>query len=613
MLKSLAKVLIAAGMVAVASVQAALAQSAPAPFKAAAVAYDPQWGDLEGNIARIVAAIEKVADSGARLMVFPEQATTGYIFDDFQMVRPYLDTIPGKTTNAIAKVARARNVYVAIGIAELDPASGLGYNSAALIGPEGYIGKYRKTGLNSQDQRWVSQGNLGFPVFDTELGRIMLLICYDDTYWQYGRMAALHNADIIAWSSVSDRVMPGTPKSQSTGNHSTVANVQYLSKFSGAWVVGATRNGIETNPITKQKLYYNGGSSIWTPVGNKVAQAGVFPPETFKPGLSQFVTAEIDVSQTAAARASVLSRRRPELYGLLALHRSPTDANASTKTFRPTLAAQAAPDPAKPLAYEPPPEGGLLVLPALFHSGPNTISGVPPLETEGGPSEQFISALAQKGKGYVVGSYAQKKGRDVFHTVSMADPGGAIVARYHATHPTPGGDWMTPGNKFVVVSTSIGRVGLVLGEELEVPEVFGNLSALRADVIAAPARQLTGLKLQIDPKLFVVRHPPDTPFDPYAAAKLSQTWLAIAGWNGTRPSTWVFGPEPVIETAPVRNGEGQSRVERQVVVPWPGTWINQQQLIAGQQPYTTIPLVLDTKGECYRTWSKAPGWKKACW
>lgn len=591
----------------------ASAQTSPPPFKAAAVAYDPQWGDLEGNIARIAEAANTVADSGARLLVFPEQATVGYIFDDFEMVRPYLDTIPGKTTAALEKVTRARNIYVTVGIAEIDPESGLGFNTVALIGPKGYIGKYRKHGLNSQDQRWVSQGNLGFPVFDTEIGRIMLLICYDDTYWQYGRLAALHNVDIIAWSSASDRVMPGTPPSQATGNHSTVANVQYLSKYSGAWVVAATRNGIETNPITNQKLYYNGGSSIWTPTGHKIAQAPVLPPETFKPGLNGFITSEIDVAQSSPVRQTLLQQRRPELYGLLALHRSPTDSNATTQISHPTLAAQAASDPSNPLAYDPPPKGGLLVLPALFRSGATSIQGTPMLEVEGGPSEQFISELAKKGQGYVVGSYAQKKAEKTFHTVVLADPHGKIMARYHATHPATGQDWVTQGNQFVVVSTSIGRIGLTLAEELAVSEVFGHLSAQRADIIAAPARQLDGLTLQVDPKLFVTPHPANTPFEPYAAAKLSQTWLVTSGWVGASPSTWVFGPEPVIQTPPVQNKQGQNRVELKVSTPYAGTWINQQKLIGGQLPYSTIPLVLDPKGECFTKWSQSPNWQRVCW
>ena len=588
------------------------AQAKTPSFKAAAVAYDPQWGDLDGNIARIAKTVDEVASQGVKLMVFPEQATIGYIFDDFEMVRPYLDTIPGKATDAIAKVTRERHVYVTVGIAEIDPTSGLGYNSVALIGPEGYIGKYRKHGLNWQDQRWVSQGNLGFPVFDTEIGRITMIICYDDTYWQYGRLAALHDVDIIAWSSASDRVMPGTPKRLATGNHSTVANVQYLSKFSGAWVVAATRNGIETNPITQQQLYYNGGSSIWRPDGNKVAQAAVLPPETFKPGMNGFVTADIDLSVGKPIQTELLSRRRPELYGLLSLYRSPTNTQATSTISKPVIAAQAA-SAQDMLAYDPPPAGGLLVLPALFRSGPLAIKESPELEAQGGPSEQFLAELAKKGKGYVVGSYARRGENRAFHTVALAAPDGQIIARYDATHLDPNEQWASPGDRFVVVATTIGRIGLTLGAELEVAEVFGHLSAQRADIIAAPARQIDGVTLQIDPKLMLTQHPPNTPFTPYAAAKLSQTWLATAGWTGTEPSTWLFGPEPVIETAPRRNAIGTNRVDHGITTPWPGTWINQQKLIDGQLPYATIPLVLDTQSACFKEWREAPGWVRACW
>lgn len=588
------------------------AEPSSTTYKAAAVQYDPAWGDLDGNIERIVAAIDQVSETGARLMVFPEQATTGYIFDNFDMVRPYLDTIPGKTSDAISKATKAKNVYVSIGIAEIDPVSGLGYNSVALIGPEGYIGKYRKHGLNSQDQRWVSPGNLGFPVFDTELGRIMLLICYDDTYWQYARLALLHDVDVLAWSSASDRVMSGSPKFEFKLDHSTVANVQYLSRHTGAWVVAATRSGIETNPKTGQKLYYNGGSSLWSPSGNKIAQADVVAPENLPPGVHGVAIANIDISQSKPVRDQLLKRRRPELYGLLALHRSPTDSQATTKIAQPKLSAQAAPA-SRPLAYDPPAIGGLLVLPALFMSGSDEIQGTPNLESENGASEQFMAQLATKGRGYVVGSYARKVAAGNLHTVAMADPTGKIIARYDATHLSPNSEWAKPGNNFAVVPTAIGRIGLTLGEELVVPEVFGHLSSQRADIIAAPARQTSALPLQIDSKLFAVPNPKDTPYDAYVAAMLSQTWVVTAGWHGKTPSSWIFGPDPVIHSAPMTNAAKESRVERKVKIPWAGTWINQQQLIAGQRPETTIPLALDPQGACYQEWRRSAGWKPACW
>ena len=132
-------------------------------YKAAAIVYDPAWGDLDGNIARIAEAVDAAGAQGVKLAVLPEQATIGYIFDSFAMVRPYLDTVPGKTTDALAKVTERHHMYVAVGIAELDSITGLGYNTAALVGPNGYIGKYRKHGLNSSRpglghsrRRWLS-------------------------------------------------------------------------------------------------------------------------------------------------------------------------------------------------------------------------------------------------------------------------------------------------------------------------------------------------------------------------------------------------------------------------------------------------------------------------
>ncbi len=135
--------------------------------------------------------------------------------------------------------------------------------------------------------------------------------------------------------------MPGTPAKLARGDRSTVAALQYLAFHSGASVVGATRTGIEENPITKQKLYYNGGSSIWAPDGTKLAQAPVVPPEVLSPGVHGVITAEIEPAKSAPVRAALLQRRRPELYGLLAIHRAPTDANAASEARDVEIAVEA--------------------------------------------------------------------------------------------------------------------------------------------------------------------------------------------------------------------------------------------------------------------------------
>ncbi|MCP0913431.1 MULTISPECIES: carbon-nitrogen hydrolase family protein [Legionella] len=586
-------------------------------FKAAAVAYDPAWGDLHGNIKRMVEGVAGLGKQGVKLAVLPETANMGYIFADFDMVRPYLDTVPGKATTALAEVTRKYHMYVAVGLGEFDPASGLAYNTSALVGPQGYIGKYRKHGLNAQDQRWAVTGNGGFPVFDTELGRISLLICYDDTYWQYARLALLHQVDIIAWSSVSDRVMPGTPAAKAKGDHSTIASVQHLSADTGAWVVAATRNGIETNPITKQQLYYNGGSSIWDPLGNKVAQLPVLPPQVLPSGVHGVAVATIMPAKSAPVRAKLLKRRRPEMYGILALHRAPTDpvnGGRQPQSLHLTIEAGDLANSATAV-WSPPKKNGLAILPILFHYGPNLSAAEYRKlgEPQGGPSEKILSNLARQGQGYVVGSYPERTNEAIYHTVALAEPSGKIIARYRATH-LGSSSWAMAGNQFIVVPTPIGRIALVLGEELAVPEVYGVYSALRADILAAPSGSWQGeTLLQIDPKLYTTPYPPGTPYAPYSAAKMGQFWVAAAGWGTkSQPSAFLLGPEPVIATPPHAVMAGDV-LNIEVTAPWPGTWINQQQLIGGQQPWNTLPLVLAKNNPCLATWSHDAGWNSACW
>jgi len=340
--KSMLSVGLVSAIALLAAILPASAQTAVArkQVKVAAVDFVPAWGDLDGNVARLARAAEEVARQGVEYAVFPETAVSGYLFSGPQQLAPFVDTIPGRATAALLPILQRTGMHMSVGIAERDGATGLVYNTAVLLGPGGIIGKYRKNGLNPQDQKVFAPGTTGVEVFDTPLGRIALLICYDDTYWQYARLAALRGAQIIGWHSVSDRVMPGTPPAEATGNHSTVSNVQYMSAQNGVWVVGATRTGVETNPITGGKLYYNGGSSIWSPKGEKLVQAPVVPPENLPPGLAGVYATTITPADADAERGAQLARRRPELYSpVLALHRSPTDANATVTPRSVSLAA----------------------------------------------------------------------------------------------------------------------------------------------------------------------------------------------------------------------------------------------------------------------------------
>jgi predicted amidohydrolase len=578
----------------------------------AAVDFIPAWGDLDGNIRRFVAALETLAAQGVRYAVFPETALSAYNFSDPTQLAPFTDTIPGKTTAAVLPLLKRTGLYVSVGIAERDARTGVFYDSAVLMGPEGIIGTYRKNGLNGQDVQLFGAGNTDVGVYDTPIGRIALIICYDDTYWQYDRLAALRGAQIIGWHSASDRVMPGATPAQQRSNHSTVASVQHMSALNGVWVVGATRSGIERNPVNGSQLYYNGGSSIWSPQGRKLAQAPVVPPEHRPPGMRGFVSATIVPAEADAVREQQLARRRPSLYNpLLALRRAPVDATATASRRLVSLAAAQWPEGPAQLERSTPRPQELLVLPELsgLPSGLSAAELRRRAEPRGGPFETQLGARAKAGGGYLVGSYPERQGERLFHTVALAGPDGMVIGRYRATHLSEAERaWASPGEEPVVLSTPLGRVGLATAADLAVPELSGLLQTLRADVVAVPAGGPSPLKVEIDPRLYVVSDPPSGRADlhPYLAAKLGQFWLVSGGRRqGAFTAAGIYGPEPVVATPTLTAAAGADAVRLSTTLPFPGTWINQQQLINGQRNDLYLPLVLEPANRCLQQWQRA--------
>jgi hypothetical protein len=218
-------------------------------------------------------------------------------------------------------------------------------------------------------------------------------------------------------------------------------------------------------------------------------------------------------------------------------------------------------------------------------------------------------ARARLGGGYLVGSYPEREGPRVFHTVALAGPAGTVLARYRATHLSESERaWASAGDAAQVVSTPLGRIGLASAGDLAVPEWVGVLQTLRADVVAAPAGDPEPLKVEIDPRLYAVADPPTgrTDLHPYLAAKLGQFWLVSGGRRvGSGTAAGIYGPEPVVSTPTLTAAPGAEAVRLRTTLPAPGTWINQQQLIDGQRNDLYTPLVLDAGNRCFQAWRRA--------
>ena len=151
----------------------------PAPFKTSTIQFEPTMFEKERNIATLLEMCESAALDGARLIVTPEMGTTGYCWYDRDEVAPEVEPIPGPTTARFHEIAKRHDCYIVVGLPEIDEVTGLYYNSAALIGPGGIVGKHRKSHPYIAEPKWAASGNEAHAVFDTPIGRIAIVICMD--------------------------------------------------------------------------------------------------------------------------------------------------------------------------------------------------------------------------------------------------------------------------------------------------------------------------------------------------------------------------------------------------------------------------------------------------
>jgi N-carbamoylputrescine amidase len=168
------------------------------PVKVAVAQFNPQVGveNRASNAAAVAERLDRAARDGAKLIVLPELATTGYTFSSREEAYAHAEPVPdGPTLEGWVAFAAERDVYLVGCLPELDGVQL--FDTAVLVGPDGYIGKYRKTHLWNEEKLYFSPGDIGFPVFETRIGRIGLLVCWDIWFPETARIVTQQGADII--------------------------------------------------------------------------------------------------------------------------------------------------------------------------------------------------------------------------------------------------------------------------------------------------------------------------------------------------------------------------------------------------------------------------------
>ncbi|WP_176079990.1 nitrilase family protein [Paraburkholderia tropica] len=287
------------------------ADQQPGRFVVACVQMEPHVGAARENVERACMLIESAARNGAALVVLPELANSGYVFESREEAYALSQPLPdGEAARAFDALARQFGIHIVSGVAER--AGEKLYNSALLTGPAGPLGVYRKLHLWNEEKRFFEPGDLGVPVFATPLGRIAMAICYDAWFPETFRLAAMQGADLVCvptnWVP-----MPSQPDDR-PAMATTLAMAAAHSN--GLAIACADRVGTERGqPFLGQSLIVGGDG--WPIAGPASADR------------EEILYGTIDVARTRAGRTlnprnHVLLDRRVDLY----------DAMLGTKTAR---------------------------------------------------------------------------------------------------------------------------------------------------------------------------------------------------------------------------------------------------------------------------------------
>jgi len=275
-------------------------------IKIAAVQMNPKIMRNRENLDKILLKTKSAASNGADLIVFPECALTGYVFASREEAIPFMETIPGPTTDRLIACCKELGVHLVVGLLEVD--AGRCFNVAVLMGPQGLVGKYRKNHLPFLGiDRFIDPGDKPFQVYKTPIGNIGIHICYDCNFPESARVMTLLGADILALPTNWPKVPTNWPKGRGKVAKHVINTRAYENKVH---LVAVDRVGRERG------VRFIGGSKIIDAWGDTLVKACSDDEE--------IIYAEVALAEARQKRIVLkagefeldfIGDRRPELYG----------------------------------------------------------------------------------------------------------------------------------------------------------------------------------------------------------------------------------------------------------------------------------------------------------
>ena len=223
----------------------------------ACVQTDITLGDVPANVTRVTELLESAIAKGANLIVMPECMLSGYAFDSRENAWPHALSLDDDIFQHIGQTLGKTGAYATLGFLEKDGERL--FNAAAMVGPQGIVGNYRKIHLPHLGvDRFVDRGDIPYQTFSAGEIKVGLAICYDSSFPEPMRVLGLAGADVIAlgtnWPSPAEHTASIVPPARSFENH--------------LYFVAANRVGTESG------FEFFGRSSICGPDGVVLAKSG---------------------------------------------------------------------------------------------------------------------------------------------------------------------------------------------------------------------------------------------------------------------------------------------------------------------------------------------------
>ena len=236
--------------------------------------------DIEQNKSKLKDNIRTAARQGAELIVLQELHNSLYFCQvEDTNIFDLAETIPGPSTDEFGVLAKELGVVIVLSLFERR-APGLYHNTAVVIEKDGSIaGKYRKMHIPDDpayyEKFYFTPGDLGFKPIETSLGKLGVLVCWDQWYPEAARLMAMAGADLLIYPTAIGWESTDTDEEKSRQLGAWVTSQRGHAVANGLHVVSVNRTGYEPDPSGQTNgITFWGNSFVSGPQGEILWQAG---------------------------------------------------------------------------------------------------------------------------------------------------------------------------------------------------------------------------------------------------------------------------------------------------------------------------------------------------